>query len=83
VRGLLRRGLAAAARQGRGEPVAWLDARLAGLAHRLLPASVRRPLGGRLRTAVSATRTVSAPAQDLLDAAGVTLRQADGVARRP
>jgi long-chain acyl-CoA synthetase len=81
VRRLLRREIAVAARRSRGEPVGWLDARIAGLAHRLLPQAVRRPFGGRLRFAVKSARALSKPVQDMLDAAGVAVCRVDREAR--
>lgn len=75
VRAILRRGLAATARERRGERISWLEARAAGLARRML-ATRSQPPGHRLRCAVSGEPAgLDRSAKARLEAIGIPVRE--------
>jgi long-chain acyl-CoA synthetase len=79
VRWLFRRGLEAAKKKQRGEPLARGEAWLFGLADRIVFSRVRGRLGGRVKYAVSGAAALSRDVAEFIDAVGIVVYEGYGL----
>jgi long-chain acyl-CoA synthetase len=79
IQNLFHRGIAAATRQRRGEPVGLVDRVVLALADRLIFSTIRARFGGRLKYAISGSAALNPDVANFIDALGIEVYEGYGL----
>ena len=79
IQRLFKRGIDAAKRKARGEPVGAFDQLVLTLADKLVFSKVRERFGGRLKYAISGSAALNADVAEFIDALGITVYEGYGL----